>query len=197
MSNHVTPTIGRIVWYRGKDNQVRAAIVAAVHGVFCLNLFVFGLSANDMDCGYKTEVTHGDINDEPGCYPSWSWMPYQKGQAAKTEQLEQKQVGATEIKSDNNGLLPHQQRVVNERDELVGRMAKLYGFINGGGPAFNQLDNAEQYRLRRQLGHMTSYAEVLDERIAAFQSAPVPTFADNSLPGASSEDLNPHNTINS
>lgn len=87
-----------------------------------------------------------------------------------------------------SNLQPHQQRVVNERDELVDRMAKLYGFINGGGPAFNQLDNAEQYRLRRQLGHMTSYAEVLDERIAAFQSAPVPTFAENSLPYSKSDD---------
>ncbi len=90
MSNHITPTVGRNVLYRGKDNVVRAAIVAAVHGQFCVNLFVFGSSADDEDCGYKTSVTHGDIEHEPGCFPSWSWMPYQKGQAAKTEQLEAK-----------------------------------------------------------------------------------------------------------
>lgn len=90
MSNHAAPTVGRVVWYRGKDNVVRAAIVAAVHSQFCINLFAFGATADDSDCGYKTEVTHGDIEHEPSCCPSWSWMPYQKGQAAKTEQLEAK-----------------------------------------------------------------------------------------------------------
>lgn len=90
MSQHIEPTIGRSVWYRGKDNAIRAAIITRVWGAFIVNLQVFGMDENDTEAGIKTSVTHGDIHDEPSCCPSWSWMPYQKGQAAKTEQLEQK-----------------------------------------------------------------------------------------------------------
>lgn len=65
-------------------------------------------------------------------------------------------------------MLPHQQRVVDERNELVSKMAKLYDFIDEANPIFSKLDDAERDRLVRQHGHMTRYAEVLDERIAAF-----------------------------
>ena len=47
-------------------------------------------------------------------------------------------------------------------------MAKLYDFIDEANPIFSKLDDAERDRLVRQHGHMTRYAEVLDERIAAF-----------------------------
>jgi hypothetical protein len=90
MSKHIEPTIGRSVWYRGKDNAIRAAIITHVWSLFLVNLQVFGKDQNDTEAGIHTSVTHGDIEHEPSCCPSWSWMPYQKGQAAKTEQLEQK-----------------------------------------------------------------------------------------------------------
>jgi hypothetical protein len=82
-TTHITPTPGRIVWYRGADSNIRAAIVAAAHGPFCVNLQVFGLNADDPEQGYKHEVTHADPEHEPGCIPSWHWMPYQKQQAEK------------------------------------------------------------------------------------------------------------------
>jgi len=103
MSNHVEPTIGRIVWYRGKDNAVRAAIVTYVWSQFLINLQVFGKDQNDTEAGIHTSVTHGDIEHEPSCCPSWSWMPYQKGQAAKTEQLEQKLVSGSVGCDKSNG----------------------------------------------------------------------------------------------
>lgn len=192
---HVTPSIGRIVWYRGQDNIVRAAIVTHVWSQFLINLHAFGKDQNDPEAGIHTSVTHGDIEHEPSCCPSWSWMPYQKGQAAKTEQLEQA-LTATEIEAKNASLLPHQWRVVEERDELTGRIARLYDFADEENPVFTALDSEEQGRLRRQLTYMTAYANVLDERIAAFQRAvipadaeksidpvPTPAFAENSLPG--------------
>jgi threonine dehydrogenase-like Zn-dependent dehydrogenase len=88
MSNIINPTVGRIVWYRGLDGKTRDAVVAAVHGPFSLNLYVFGIDPMDHEQGYKTTVTHADPEIEPGCLPSWDWMPYQKGQAAKTEALQ-------------------------------------------------------------------------------------------------------------
>lgn len=90
MTKHIDPTIGRVVNYRGKDGLIRAAIVTNVHGPFCINLHVFPRFPDDKDCGDLTSVTHADPEHEPACYPSWHWMPYQLGQAAKTEAAEAK-----------------------------------------------------------------------------------------------------------
>jgi hypothetical protein len=79
----ITPTPGRIVWYRGSDGEVRPAIVVKGYGLFSADLYVFPLSAGDGDCCFKQTVTHADPEQEPGCLPSWDWMPYQKQQAEK------------------------------------------------------------------------------------------------------------------
>jgi hypothetical protein len=83
----LTPTIGRIVYYRGREGTIRAAIVTQVHGIFCLNLHVFGIDSSDAEAGPKTSVTHAQPEQEPSCYPSWHWMPYQLGQAAKSVEV--------------------------------------------------------------------------------------------------------------
>lgn len=61
---------------------------------------------------------------------------------------------------------PHQQRVVDERVELVDKATKLAAFFDT--PIFSGLDAAEQGRLRAQLVAMNTYADILTERIAAF-----------------------------
>lgn len=63
-------------------------------------------------------------------------------------------------------LQPHQQRVVDEKRELDGRIEKLNAFFRTS--AFHGLDDAEQRRLSRQAGIMMQYSNVLAERIAAF-----------------------------
>lgn len=95
-TTHIKPTIGRIVYYRGKDGETRAAIVTAVNGDFNLNLFVFPQEIKDADMGLYANVTHADPEIEPGCFPSWHWMPYQKEQAAK-------HAGATEAATGGIG----------------------------------------------------------------------------------------------
>lgn len=83
-TNHITPTIGRIVYYRGRDNLIRPAMVTAVHSPFSVNLYVFPSSGSDLHpCGSHDVVTHADPEQEPGCLNSWHWMPYQLQQAAK------------------------------------------------------------------------------------------------------------------
>lgn len=79
----ITPTPGRIVWYRGADGEVRPAIVIKGYGLFSADLYVFPLNAGDGDCCFKPTVTHADPQQEPGCLQSWHWMPYQKQQAEK------------------------------------------------------------------------------------------------------------------
>lgn len=77
-----TPTVGRIVLYRGKDGVARPAIVTHVHSQFCINLFAFPAGTPEEEAyegipGLRTSVTHAQPDQEPGCFPSWHWMPYQ------------------------------------------------------------------------------------------------------------------------
>jgi hypothetical protein len=85
MSTTIKPTLGRIVWYRGEDSEFRAAIVVGVNGDFNVNLYVFGHYDLDKEIGAKDSVTHADPEQEPLCFPSWHWMPYQVEQAKKAE----------------------------------------------------------------------------------------------------------------
>lgn len=63
-------------------------------------------------------------------------------------------------------LLPHQQRVVEERQELEVKIDKLRSFIPTD--TCLSLPFAERTRLARQLKIMLDYSEVLAERIEAF-----------------------------
>jgi len=65
-----------------------------------------------------------------------------------------------------SSLAPHQQRVLDERDEVSARLVKLSAFLDG--EIFFGLDWEEQNRLKRQRSIMTQYVEVLDERIEVF-----------------------------
>ncbi|GAC1500182.1 MAG: hypothetical protein NVS1B6_06340 [Steroidobacteraceae bacterium] len=60
----------------------------------------------------------------------------------------------------------YQQHLVSERDDLQSKADRLAAFLDT--EIYQSLPEAEQDRMRRQLGHMNSYREVLDERIAAF-----------------------------
>ena len=62
---------------------------------------------------------------------------------------------------------PHQQRVVDEYNELVMRTTALGVFF--GKDTFQRLDQAEQERLNKQWKLMQQYGEVLAERIEHFK----------------------------
>lgn len=64
------------------------------------------------------------------------------------------------------GLLPYQERVVAERDDLVKKLNLLKNFFTT--PTFNTLSDAERKRLHRQSEVMKEYVSILDERIADF-----------------------------
>ena len=102
----ITPSNGRIVWYtpyknellspygmvtqRDKDGKTipLAAMVAAVHGDRTVNLIVFDANGHLFPVTPRTLLQDDDVGNEGGGY--CQWMPYQKGQAAKTEALEAK-----------------------------------------------------------------------------------------------------------
>jgi hypothetical protein len=62
-----------------------------------------------------------------------------------------------------NPLPPHQQRVLDERRELEGRLDRLSVFL--GTPAFEALPEAERQLLVKQSGAMVAYSDVLAERL--------------------------------
>jgi len=88
----IKPTIGRVVWFykfwagQGHKGPL-AAIVTAVHSDTCVNLCAFGESGQSFG---ETSVRLRQPEDDVPQMNYCEWMPYQVGQAAKTEQLEKK-----------------------------------------------------------------------------------------------------------
>jgi hypothetical protein len=63
-------------------------------------------------------------------------------------------------------VLPHQQRVVDEKAELDEKLTKLVAFFDN--PLWSNLAHDEQARLSRQSEVMREYSDILGKRIAAF-----------------------------
>lgn len=59
-----------------------------------------------------------------------------------------------------------QQRVVDEKNALDEKIAKLKSFMLG--PIYARLDDDERSRLMIQTQHMVGYSDILGQRIAAF-----------------------------
>ena len=64
-------------------------------------------------------------------------------------------------------MAPFQIRVVEEKQELDEKIARLDAFVDGS--LFSQASPDEQGRLHRQLGVMQMYSRILGERIAHFE----------------------------
>lgn len=62
---------------------------------------------------------------------------------------------------------PHQQRVIAEQKELEDKLHKLLRFFETS--VFQQIENAEQERLKKQAAIMKEYSSILIARIAAFK----------------------------
>ncbi len=88
----IKPTVGRVVWYYPPgvphDSQPYAAIVAYVHSDTMIN--VGGFNANGEPFKDTSVLLLQDESSygNPGGGAWACWMPYQKGQAAKTEAAE-------------------------------------------------------------------------------------------------------------
>lgn len=86
----IKPTVGRVVWYwvaqPSPQKQPLAAMVANVIDDSHVNLVVFDAEGNSH--GEKNVTLIQEEGTEMTGSPYCEWMPYQKGQAAKTEALE-------------------------------------------------------------------------------------------------------------
>jgi len=85
----IKPTIGRVVLvHRGQSDQAEPALVAYVFGDRMIN--VGGFDRNGTPFSATSMQLLQDDDPPPALNGMWyaEWMPYQKGQAAKTEALE-------------------------------------------------------------------------------------------------------------
>ena len=60
----------------------------------------------------------------------------------------------------------HQERVVEEKDDLEGKIKRLTDFFDT--EIFEGLDGDEQFRMRTQARFMAGYLATLEARIAHF-----------------------------
>ncbi len=87
----IKPTIGRIVWYypRAGHREPYAAIICRVHSNTLVNIAYFDENGTASNAGAVKLYQGEDIALKP--YDNFcEWMPYQHGQAAKTEAAEAK-----------------------------------------------------------------------------------------------------------
>ena len=165
----IKPTVGRKVWFRlngtaelqkpgtsnrgsvaAIDGQPIDATVVYVWNDRLVNLAVLDHYGNSFIATSVTMLQPGEAAPSAGYYAEW--MPYQQGQARKDAV---------------STVLPHQQRVLDEKRDLDERLSKLDAFILDN-PLYLQLAADEQERLTRQSKAMAIYSGILGERIAAF-----------------------------
>ncbi len=88
----ISPTIGRVVWYYPVGHipgeQPQVALIAHVWSETCVNLAIFDGNGIPYAKPPTSVLLVQDGNERPGGGNFCEWMPYQKGQAAKTEALE-------------------------------------------------------------------------------------------------------------
>ena len=106
MNNPIAPTVGRVVYFtpastspliRDYKSGVCTALITAVHNDNCVNLAVFDANGQHHSRCSVCHVSTVPADDDAKKYDTWDWMPYQKGQAAKTEQLEAKLVSGSAV----------------------------------------------------------------------------------------------------
>jgi hypothetical protein len=84
----IKPTVGRVVWFWAQgmdssdpDHQPEAALITHVWSDECVNLCVFNRDGVPFS---RTSVTLWQSEGPAPSFDHCEWMPFQKGQAAKT-----------------------------------------------------------------------------------------------------------------
>jgi hypothetical protein len=86
----IKPTVGRVVWYHPNGviaSQPHAALITYVWSDTCVNLAIFDREGHLYQRSSVTLLQDGELVPQDNYA---EWMPYQLGQAAKTEALTKK-----------------------------------------------------------------------------------------------------------
>ena len=109
---------------------------------------------NPADAGYLVEYLDGGKSNHPAHAGYISWSPVDVFERAY------KLVPVSDLP-------PHQQRVVDEKQDLDLRISRLDAFIERN-PIFATVPEDEQARLKRQFDVMHELSSILGERINNF-----------------------------
>jgi hypothetical protein len=118
----IPPTPGRIVLFHASEHdgiarlngQPLAAMVAGVHNDRLVNLAVLDAYGNWQQ---RSNVILAQPNDERPNTAHATWMEYQVGQAAKTEQLQEQLQGGTGIFAETNGTSASETGLVSTNND--------------------------------------------------------------------------------
>src|SRR5579864_7839915 len=96
----ITPTNGRVVWIMHRAyEQPLAAMVTWVHTDTLINVCAHLPDGTPLPMTNVFLVQDSADSDVNVVKPYATWMPYQKGQAAKTEELEKRRPSVQEIEA--------------------------------------------------------------------------------------------------
>lgn len=109
---------------------------------------------NPADAGFLVEYVDGGKPNDPRHAGYISWSP------RDVFERSYKELPVSTVP-------PHQQRVLDEKQELDIRITKLDEFIQRN-PLFSNLPEAERARMKRQADVMFELSSILGERIANF-----------------------------
>lgn len=109
---------------------------------------------NPADAGFLVEYVDGGKPNDPRHAGYISWSP------RDVFERSYKELPVSTVQ-------PHQQRVLDEKQELDIRITKLDEFIQRN-PLFSHLPEAERARMKRQADVMFELSSILGERIANF-----------------------------
>lgn len=88
----IKPTVGRVIWFypagAAHMDQPRAAFITYVHSDTLINVGGFDHNGQPLSAASVVLVQDEGSYGNPGGGAWACWMPYQKGQAAKVEELE-------------------------------------------------------------------------------------------------------------
>lgn len=93
----IKPTVGRVVWYfhagQSHESEPQAALVVSVIDDMTINVAGFEHDGTPFAQHNVLLLSDGESYGNPSGGPWAKWMPYQHGQAAKTEALEKEAEG--------------------------------------------------------------------------------------------------------
>lgn len=122
----IKPTVGRIVWYRpGRHENIGhrvgeplAALIAGVNSDGDVNLTVSDVEGRTHSRFAVTLAQEGEAMDDNYAY--CEWMPYQKGQAAKTEAAERALAPHPEDTAQAPNRTPASEREIEQEIQAKG-----------------------------------------------------------------------------
>jgi hypothetical protein len=102
----IEPTVGRVLHVRQRPgnfdfNQPEVALICYVHSNVVINVAGFDAAGKPFAFERLQLVQEGD---KVPPFPYAEWMPYQKGQAAKTEELERRVASGAQLDTTKDGV---------------------------------------------------------------------------------------------